>query len=102
MKNLTRLTLLAVFAFSLNLADSNRAAAQQWTTPIIARGSYRAYLQSLPIEARPNRPFHFYGNTVRRRHQGDVLLPTIGTFPHHHQRLPQTVLPIHASHHHTW
>ena len=28
----------------------------------------RSHIRSLPIEARPNRPIHFYGNAVRRRH----------------------------------
>ena len=27
----------------------------------------RRQLRAMPIEHRPNRPFHFYGNTVRRR-----------------------------------
>ena len=27
----------------------------------------RRQLRAMPIEQRPNRPFHFYGNTVRRR-----------------------------------
>lgn len=28
----------------------------------------RAEIRSMPIDNRPNRPGHFYGNTVRRRH----------------------------------
>ena len=28
----------------------------------------RAAIRQMPITARPNRPGHFYGNTVRRRH----------------------------------
>lgn len=30
----------------------------------------RAEIRAIPIDARPNRPGHFYGNTVRRRHHG--------------------------------
>ena len=43
--------------------------------PIIARGAQREIIQSTPIELRPNRPFHFYGNTVRRNHYGYSRLP---------------------------
>ncbi len=34
----------------------------------------RAYIRSLPITERPNRPFHFYGNAVRRT--ADRIPPT--------------------------
>ncbi len=34
--------------------------------PIIATGAQRQAIQSTPILHRPNRPGHFYGNTVRR------------------------------------
>ncbi len=36
---------------------------------IIATPQERAQLRSIPIEQRPNRPLHFYGNTVRWMHQ---------------------------------
>jgi hypothetical protein len=36
--------------------------------PVIARGAYRQKIRSTPIVHRPNRPLHFYGNTVRRMH----------------------------------
>ena len=36
---------------------------------MIATPAQRAALQSTPIVSRPNRPGHFYGNTVRRIHQ---------------------------------
>lgn len=35
--------------------------------PIVARGEKRAEIKSTDILERPNRPMHFYGNTVRRR-----------------------------------
>jgi len=31
-----------------------------------ARSAYRQSIQRLPIQLRPDRPGHFYGNTVRR------------------------------------
>lgn len=37
-----------------------------WSGPIIATGENRVEIKSLPIESRPNRPLHIYGNTVRR------------------------------------
>ena len=36
--------------------------------PIIARGQQQQEIKSTPILERPNRPLHFYGNTVRRQH----------------------------------
>ena len=33
----------------------------------IARSQDREWIRSLPMEQRPNRPLHFYGNTVRRQ-----------------------------------
>lgn len=34
---------------------------------IVTFGAERDQLKSIPIENRPNRPLHVYGNTVRRR-----------------------------------
>ena len=34
---------------------------------VVTFGSEREQLKSMPIEKRPNRPLHVYGNTVRRR-----------------------------------
>lgn len=48
----------------------DRAEAQEpgWSPIVIPTGEYREQIKSLPIEARPYRPLHFYGNTVRRNH----------------------------------
>jgi hypothetical protein len=35
---------------------------------VVAFGPAREQIKSTPIEQRPNRPLHVYGNTVRRRH----------------------------------
>ena len=37
-----------------------------WSPYVIARGPERQIIQSTPMELRPYRPLHFYGNTVRR------------------------------------
>lgn len=35
---------------------------------VVTFGSDRDQIKSIPIEKRPNRPLHVYGNSVRRRH----------------------------------
>ena len=37
-------------------------------SPRLTHKKIRRYIRSLPLLQRPNRPGHFYGNTVRRRH----------------------------------
>ncbi len=44
------------------------AAEPGWSPVVIASGPYRERIRSLPIEQRPYRPLHVYGNTVRRIH----------------------------------
>jgi hypothetical protein len=46
------------------LLGGREAAAQSGR--VIATPSQRARLRTVPIVQRPNRPLHFYGNTVRR------------------------------------
>jgi hypothetical protein len=59
--------LVTVAAFTAaESASAQSPGSPGWTPPIIATGADREYLRSLPIEQRPNRPLHFYGNTVRR------------------------------------
>jgi len=58
-----------VLALSVSCCwTADLSAANGWSPVIIATGPYRHQLQSLPIERRPNRPLHFYGNAVRRSH----------------------------------
>ena len=45
-------------------------ASQPADTRPVAANLSRAEIRSLPITARPDRPGHFYGNAVRRRHRG--------------------------------
>ncbi|MBL8889534.1 MAG: hypothetical protein JNL67_06115 [Planctomycetaceae bacterium] len=51
--------------------------------PVIATGAQRQQIRATPILERENRPFHFYGNTVRRLHarqtSGPGLAPTAQT-----------------------
>ncbi|MGN6133435.1 MAG: hypothetical protein ACTHOU_03000 [Aureliella sp.] len=46
-----------------------------WTYGVIRTGSERDAIKSLPMTARPYRPLHFYGNTVRRLHYRGTALP---------------------------
>lgn len=39
-----------------------------WLPVVFARGALREEIDATPIELRPYRPLHFYGNTVRRLH----------------------------------
>jgi hypothetical protein len=51
------------------------AGEPAWTGTVVKRGSERAKIRSIPIEQRPNRPLHFYGNTVRRKHYRGSAVP---------------------------
>ncbi len=42
---------------------------------LVAVKMSRDQIRSLPIVERPNRPIHFYGNAVRRRHQRQHAAP---------------------------
>ena len=48
-------------------ADSNNNKPG-WVPVVVARGEFKQWIDSTPIVDRPNRPLHFYGNTVRRRY----------------------------------
>ena len=55
-------------AMTLFSSESVRAGETGWSARIIATGEFKEKIESTPIEMRPNRPLHFYGNTVRRRY----------------------------------
>ncbi len=46
-----------------------------WSPIVIPRGEYRDHIKAMPIEDRPYRPLHFYGNTIRRNHYRGNPLP---------------------------
>jgi hypothetical protein len=51
---------------------TNQSASSQtvrWYPYVIARGQDRQIIENTPIELRPNRPLHFYGNAVRRNYK---------------------------------
>lgn len=56
-----------VVSLAFGFANKTEAAPPTgWDRTIILRGQERAVVKSTPIEQRPNRPFHIYGNTIRR------------------------------------
>ncbi len=60
----TQLLLLAIALIVPSLLPVNDASAAR---AVSARSAQRAAIKSQHILDRPNRPGHFYGNTVRRR-----------------------------------
>lgn len=64
---------LAVSVFCL--VSTSSAAEPGWYGVVVARGAERQQIESTPIVARPNRPLHFYGNTVRREYYRGTPLP---------------------------
>jgi hypothetical protein len=69
---LSFLTVTAIFS-GVSPAEASEPG---WLPVVVARGEQREQIQSLPIEDRPYRPLHFYGNTVRRMHYRGTPLPS--------------------------
>jgi hypothetical protein len=69
--------LITLFVFGLLGLVTSFTCAQEpgWSGPILATGPTRARIESTPIERRSYRPFHFYGNTIRRRHYRGTAVP---------------------------
>lgn len=61
---------------------ASRAADNEpgWLGVVVARGELKQEIESTPILERPNRPFHFYGNTVRREFYRGTGVPRPGDF----------------------
>lgn len=59
------LTILLPLLLALALAAGEASASTGWSPIIIPTGAYRAQIQAQPIEQRPGRPLHVYGNTIR-------------------------------------
>lgn len=47
-----------------------------WSSDVVVTGPTRQRIQSTPIVHRPYRPFHIYGNTIRRLHYRGSAVPT--------------------------
>lgn len=49
-------------------ATTTPCSASGFDPRVVTFGDERDQIKSTPIEKRPNRPLHIYGNSVRRRH----------------------------------
>lgn len=58
--------------------SSPMAEAASGRGPVVAMGAERQQIAATPIQARPYRPLHVYGNTVRRRHYDGRTVPAPG------------------------
>lgn len=68
--------LAAAFLVGVDARGADRPVGEPgWSRAVIATGDQRATIRALPIEQRPYRPLHFYGNTVRRMHYRGTPLP---------------------------
>ena len=72
-----RLSLIVLIAFWVSQEKTSFAHEPGWQREIIARGSQAEQIRSRAIIHRPYRPFHFYGNTMRRRHYRGTGRPTV-------------------------
>jgi hypothetical protein len=63
----TKILALVVLLLLFCVTDAG-ASEPGWHGRPILFGAQRAHMKSLRLLDRPYRPFHFYGNTVRRRH----------------------------------
>jgi hypothetical protein len=60
--------LIVVFVLFTPVPRDCQANRASWSPKVITFGKERQALRNTPVVMRPNRPFHFYGNAVRRRH----------------------------------
>lgn len=60
----------------IDIAAAASAARQTGFDPrVVTFGEAREEIKSTPIEKRPYRPLHVYGNTARRRYYRDAPQP---------------------------
>jgi hypothetical protein len=79
MKRIVGLFFVAIALYLALATDFVSAASEPgWSPNVIARGEERQQIRATPIEQRPYRPLHFYGNTVRRIHYRGTPLPAVG------------------------
>ncbi len=72
-----RTTVLSTVLTLMTLTSTSVATPPEpgWATQIVPTGQQRVMVKSTPIEMRPYRPLHVYGNTVRRRYYRGTPLP---------------------------
>ena len=72
-----RLTVWIFGTLIISFQDTNSATAAEpgWASEIVVNGGVRQRVEATPMVARPYRPLHFYGNTVRRVYYRGTPLP---------------------------
>jgi hypothetical protein len=68
-------TLVLAIGLSLLTPVVSQAFEPQWELSPVAFGARRQQIRSSHILDRPYRPFHVYGNTVRRRYYRGSAMP---------------------------
>ncbi|HAY82869.1 MAG TPA: hypothetical protein DCY79_23925 [Planctomycetaceae bacterium] len=66
-----------VFVLMVLASAPLSAAPHGWNPNVLTFGEERQQIEQTPVLLRKNRPFHFYGNTVRRRHYYGRTLPSV-------------------------
>lgn len=78
MSTLRTLAVAAALSLSSSVVEAQSpVAALEPVPPLGAAGAARqgeSAVRAMPIEQRPNRLGHFYGNNVRRRHHGTLFV----------------------------
>ncbi len=64
-------TLTLATAISFETTTTQAASPTGWSPVILPTGNYRTQIKSIPIENRPGRPLHVYGNTIRLMDQAE-------------------------------
>ena len=79
MRKLHQAALFTAIALTFAVGFPSHTTAEDWSPVVIARGTYRSKLQSMPIEKRPYRPLHVYGNVVRLNRERTSTVQPIGS-----------------------
>ncbi len=54
-----------LFVWTAGSSSSRAGSPTGWSPVVVPTGAYRETIQAMPIESRPGRLLHVYGNTVR-------------------------------------
>lgn len=73
---MTRFAIYAALAAAIvTTAAATHASETGWSGAVMPMSAESQQIRQQPILERPNRPFHVYGNTVRRMHYRGNPLP---------------------------
>lgn len=75
---LRKCVLVASVILPFFFTSAGSAQEPGWASDVFVPRATQRRVDAVPIVARPYRPFHVYGNTVRRIHYRGRALPTFG------------------------